>query len=392
MVVRALEKAGIGNVEEVAGDFALKIGEGDSESTVFLSNIYANYCSVPRAKRVAVLAEFVSGAVAIPSLPVIPSDFAAAKPGLMPAIRDANYFSICQLMERRSGKYERKHDWVNRPLAGGLMVALAYDTEHNITSINLENFEKWGVSLDEAFAAAKENLWDRTDPGHFENLGGGVYCGRWGDSYDSSRLLLPEIIYRLAVDGDPIAFVPNRNELYVTGMRNTVGITAILKDGRQSHFERGHPLSPDLYVLENGDWKVFVPEDETMRSLWVAIKRQRDLIDYTQQQELLNEIHEKEGVDMFVAGYKLLERKDGVAYTICVWTSGIDSSLPQTEKIAFLMDPKGNDRCVVPWQAAVSVVGGLMEPEEGLQPVRYRVRQFPNAAQIAKLRGFAVEF
>ena len=57
MVMRAFEKAGIEKVEEIAGDFALKVGDG--ESTVFLSNVYSNYCSAPRNKRSSVLAEFV---------------------------------------------------------------------------------------------------------------------------------------------------------------------------------------------------------------------------------------------------------------------------------------------------------------------------------------------
>ncbi len=76
-VVQALAKAGIEKAEEIEGEFALKIG--DDKSTIYLSNIYSNYCSAPRNKRFAVLAEFVTGAAAIPSLPLIPSEFAEAK-------------------------------------------------------------------------------------------------------------------------------------------------------------------------------------------------------------------------------------------------------------------------------------------------------------------------
>jgi len=78
MVMRALEKAGVEKVEKIPGEFALKVGDGDS--TVFLSNVYSNYCSAPRSARSAVLAEFVSAAAGIPALPVIPSEFAAAMP------------------------------------------------------------------------------------------------------------------------------------------------------------------------------------------------------------------------------------------------------------------------------------------------------------------------
>jgi hypothetical protein len=387
IVVRALEKAGLEHVEEIAGEFALKAGDG--KSTIFLSNIYANYCSASRKMRPAVLAEFVGGAVSIPSLPSIPSDFASAKPGLMPAIRDAAYFNIVRLMQRKDGKDDPGTEVVTKPLVGGLVVALAYDTERNITSINRESFEKWGVSLDEAFAAAKDNLWEKTDPGQVAGQGG-VYWSQWGDSYDSSRMLLTEIIYRLSVDGDPVAFVPSRNELWLTGSNNSSGLAGILRDGMESHFNRGHPLSPDLYVLLDGAWKVWVPEDPSLRDAWMKIKRRRDAIDYAQQQELLNAIHKRENGDIYVASYMIFERKDGLARSACVWTKGVDSSLPRAENISFIVDPEGGDHFVVPWEAAAPIVENLLEEEAEFVPVRYRVREFPNAEQIDKLRRLAL--
>ncbi len=386
MVMRALEKAGVEKVEKIPGEFALKVGDGDS--TVFLSNVYSNYCSAPRSARSAVLAEFVSAAAGIPALPVIPSEFAAAKPSLMPAVRDAAYFSIFRLMQLRNGKAERGLDVVTKPFAGGLVIDLVYDTERNITSINRDCFEKWGVTLDEAFAAAKDNLWERTDPGRMEGQGG-VYWSQWGDSYDSSRILLPELIYRLAVDGDPVAFVPNRNELWVTGTKNSAGLAAILKNGVESHFKRGHPLSPDLYVLRDGTWQQFIPEEKSLRDLWWTLKMRRDQIDYAQQQELLNAIHEKEGTDIYVAGYMVLEPKEGAAYSVCVWTDGVDSTLPQAENIAFMVDPEGGDHFVVRWEVAAPIVGDLLEKETEFIPVRYRAREFPDGEQIEKLRRLA---
>lgn len=386
IVLRALKQSGIENVQPVEGEFALKVGDG--KSTIFLSNVYSNYCSVPRNRRSVVLAEFVGGAAAIPSLPEIPSEFAAAKPSLMPTIRDAAYFNLTQLMDRKDGKDRPGSEVVTKPLVGGLVVALAYDSERNITSINRENFEKWGVSLEEALAAAKDNLWERTDPSLMAGAGG-VYWSQWGDSYDSSRLLLPELIYRLSVDGDPVAFAPNRNELWVTGTNNGAGLAAILKEGGESHFDRGHPLSPDLYVLVDGTWKEYVPEDAALRNLWMTIRRKRDAIDYAQQKELVNAIHEKEGIDIFVAGFNLYERKDGLAYSVCVWTRGIDSSLPRTERVAFMVDPDARDHFVVSWEAAMPIVGDLLVKETEFVPARYRAREFPSDVQIAELRRLA---
>jgi uncharacterized protein YtpQ (UPF0354 family) len=386
MVIQAFHKAGIEKVDRSEGDFSLKVGDG---ATVFLGNVYANYCSASRSERQSLIAEFVAAAASIPGLPSIPSDFASVKPSLMPVIRDASYFSMVRLMNSKNGKDDPEVEVLVKHLAGGLVVGLAYDTELNITSINRNSFEQWGVSLEEAFKTAKDNLWERTDP---ERIAGqaGVYWGQWADSYDSSRILLTELIYRLSVDGDPVAFVPNRDQFWVTGTNDLAGLTAILKGGAESHFKQGHPLSPDLYVLVDGTWKVFVPEDQSLRDLWMTIKRRRDALDYSQQQQLLNEIHEIHKIDVFVASYKIYERKDGSAYSACVWSNGVDSSLPQAENIAFLVDIENQEHFMVPWEAAASVVGSLLEQEADLTPVRYRARHFPSAEQLGRLRQLAV--
>lgn len=386
IVVRAFHKAGIKEVDQTGSDFSLKLGDG---TTVFLSNVYANYCAASRRARQSVITEFVAAAASVRLLPTIPSDFTSVKHSLMPVIRDASYFGLVQLMNRKEGKDDPGLEVLTRHLVGGLVVGLAYDTERNITSINRNTLEPWGVSPDDAFKAAKDNLWEKTDPSRLVGQEG-VYCGRWADSYDSSRILLTELIYRLSLDGDPVAFVPNRDQLWVTGTDNLAGLAAILKGGAESHFKQGHPLSPDLYTLVDGSWKVHVPEDRSLRDLLLPIQRRRDAIDYSHQQKLLNEIHEKEKIDIFVASYKIYEREDGTAYSACIWSNGVDISLPQSENIAFLIDIDSKDHFMVPWEAAKSVVGDLLEQEPDLTPVRYRARQFPSAEQLEKLRQLAV--
>jgi hypothetical protein len=68
----------------------------------------------------------------------------------------------------------------------------------------------------------------------------------------------------------------------------------------------------------------------------------------------------------------------------------VDSSLPQAENIAFLVDIENQEHFMVPWEAAASVVGSLLEQEADLTPVRYRARHFPSAEQLGRLRQLAV--
>src|SRR5579859_1829717 len=385
MVAKAFEKSGFANLEYKEEDFALKVPGKDS--TVFLGNAYTNYCNVPRSERSAIVERLVSSITATPE---IPSSFGAAKPALMPMVRDAAYFSLIALLARKSKHDKEDVDLQGKALAQGLVVGLAYDGEQTITSVNRRQLTDWGVGLDEAFAAAKDNLWEKTDPSRLVGHSDGVYVGQWGDSYDSSRILLTELIYRLSVNGDPVAYVPNRDSLWVTGKNDRAGLTTILKAGSESHFKQGHPVSPDLYVLEDGKWSVYAPEDAALREMWLATRRHRSAIDYDQQKKIIDELHEQDGTDIFVAGYKLLERKDGKTFGVCVWTKDVDSSLPQADNIGFVVDPEAGDMFMVPWDKAVPIVGSLMEEEPEFVPVRYRVREFPSDGQVMELRKLAV--
>jgi hypothetical protein len=380
IVIRAFAESGIDNLEFREAEFALKIP--GKESTVFLHNSYSDFATAPRSERRAIIARLVAS---FTSIPEIPKNFAAAKASLMPVVRDAAYYSLSRLLTRKHKSEDTELEWQSEKFASGLVLGLAYDTEHSITSINQKLLTEWGVDIKEAFTAAKDNLWEKTDPSKMVGQNG-VYMAEWHDSYDSSRMMLTELIYRLQVDGDPIAFVPNRDAFWVTGKDNLPGLRAVMKAGSESHFNLGHSLSPDLYVLVDGKWELYIPEDAELKSQWRLTRMRRDYLDYDQQKKLLDQIHEDTGEDYFVASYTVFERPDKTHQSICVWTRDVDSSLPKTDAIAFILDAESKDMFVVPWERAVEVVGGLLHEESELIPVRYRAREFPDKEQVKQLR------
>jgi hypothetical protein len=337
---------------------------------------------VPRSGRKEVISKLVAS---FGSIAEIPADFASARAGLLPVIRDAAYYSLSELPRRKDAISDPGLEWQCKPLASGLLAGLAYDSEHNITSLNRKTLAGWGIGMDQAFSAAKDNLWEKTDPNRFAAQGG-LYWGEWGDSYDSSRMLLTELIYRLSVNGDPVAFVPNRDIILVTGKDNLAGLRMMLKTGTESHFNKGHPISPNLYLLDDGAWTLYTPGEPELREICLENQRRRDALDYQQQKKLLDNLHERQGIGTFVASYTIYKYPQGTAYTACVWAKGVDSSLPRAEKIGFVVDAEKKDMFTVPWQAAMSIVSELLEEEPMLMPVRYRVREFPSEEQIDRLR------
>src|SRR5262249_9379850 len=140
-----------------------------------------------------------------------PTDFDSARANLMPVVRDPAYFSLTTLKVRAEGKDASKLVYTTKPVAPGLVAGLAYDSERAIMTVNQSTLQEWGASLDDALDIAIQNLRDRTPANGFKLIAPGLYVSQFGDSYDSARLLLPDVIYRLTLNGDPVIFAPNRD-------------------------------------------------------------------------------------------------------------------------------------------------------------------------------------
>jgi hypothetical protein len=382
IVMRELADRGVTGARYDKESFSIHFGS--ITNAIFLDNTYVIYCRSNKQQRAEALIHLTAGFAAKPT---IPKDYTTVRANLMPIVRDACYSSLVELDIQRRGDTNLKPA-LSRPLADGLVTMLAYDTEHSILQVNQESFANWGVSFEEAFATAVQNLRDKTDTRLLAETEPGLYRARWSDSYDSARILLTDLFHRLSLNGDPVAFIPNRNQLWATGHRNTPALQSFLAAAEEFHFA-AHPLSARLYVLVDGKWRPYLPEEPALRTLCQNLLRKRSGVDYEQQKKALETIHARSQTDIFVATYTVLQRKDGSFYSMTVWSKGVDTLLPEADSLALSIDPTAKNLLFVPWEAAFPLLQDLMKREESLCPIRYRVRTFPGNDQIEKLRALA---
>jgi hypothetical protein len=384
MIIEALKKGGATGLKYNAGEFSIRIESRNA--TFYLDNAYRDYCSrQTKEERTAGVGRYIA---AFLDQFQVPEDLESAKPRLMPVVRDPAYFSLIRLKVRSEGGDASKLDYVTKTLAPGLVATVAYDSEHTIFNVNVPTLEKWQMDFDEGVKIATQHLRDRSDVKGFKQIIPGLYVSQFGDSYDSARVLLPDLLHCLNLNGDPVVFLPNRDQLWVTGVYDSAGIGAILKYGAESHFQQGHNLSPNLYLISNGALSLLLPEDAAQREKALSMKRQRQAMDYGQQAGYLKTLLTRQKMDVFVASCTMFKRKDESTFSMCVWSKGVDSLLPETEGISFQVNEAGKN-LLVGWEAARRIVSELMEPFEDLWPIRYRVRAFPNEAQLAQLRQLA---
>ncbi|NHZ94439.1 hypothetical protein [Massilia sp. CCM 8734] len=87
---------------------------------------------------------------------------------------------------------------------------------------------EWGVSVEDGLAAASDNLRGRSVT-NFDEVVPGVFLSAWNDSYDSSRLLFPDIVHRLNLGAEPVMMMPTRSRLIATSAHKLAGMLAMVE-------------------------------------------------------------------------------------------------------------------------------------------------------------------
>ncbi|MDR6472151.1 uncharacterized protein YtpQ (UPF0354 family) [Burkholderia sp. OAS925] len=329
-----------------------------------LHNLFREYAEAKPAERTDILRRQTNGM----REQTIPSIFEEARERLRPVVRSSTERGVTYLQTRGTGS---RFDIAFRPLCENLEIGIAYDGESTIMRLTEHKLSEWNVTFDEAYDIAIDNLRLASSK-PFATLQNGVHLSQFGDHYDASRLLLTDVLHRQPISGAPVVMAPNRTVLLLTGDRNTVGLQTMMEIAEEA---LGQPRAlPALMLRWDGAvWQKFVPDglEAKLRQL-----RTREIAgDYHDQQAHLNDIHGREGVDIFVPQYTVAERPSGELFTACVWTDSVHSLLPATDIVVLVrLEPK--QMAFVPWRELVKECAHLMKRTE-LLPVRYEVDGFP---------------
>ena len=248
---RAGEK---GNIVYEPEEFRLR-GDGKRSGALFLANAYSEYCAADEGVREQVVKHWVRQWFSLSK--DAPEEFEDAKPDLMPVVRSRPTFDLNSLRgEVESGK---PVSWPYQVLGEHFGVALVYDLPDSMRSVPQSNLDAWGVTFYEALEVARENL--AALPAKFigPQSGEGVYLSATGDSYDASRLLLTDIIRQFQVKGDPVAMIPNRENLVVVGSEDTEGLSGMLKMAIEA-MKQPRPISGIALRLDGDEWVPWLPD------------------------------------------------------------------------------------------------------------------------------------
>jgi hypothetical protein len=273
-----------------------------------------------------------------------------------------------------------------RPLAGILAVSLVLDLPDREVDVDAAQLAAWDVDFDRLMQRARSNLLARGGEEGFQQEGPGRYRSIWQDNLDGSRMLLPGILQRLRLDGDPVVLLPNRDTLLVVGSEDPAGLSWALEGALECLDEDPSSLNGCPLRLSHYHWGPFQPRAEhPVRPLLSRLERRRLMEEYARQKALLDLRHGAAGKAITVAPLQLVLTPAGPA-SFTVWSPAMGEAwLPQADRVRLEWVLGGErGRAWVAWARVQERLSPLLEPV-GLFPERYRFREAPQAGLLEAL-------
>ncbi len=355
-------------------------------SQTSLGNIYLEYSQAARSMRGALLEKFLSTALSVGRTPH--KLWALAAKDVYVVLRSRYDLDIAGLM--MEGASAGPPAVVRRPWLADLELRLVYDFGQSVGTVQVDFIQTWGQSMDALFERGLQNLAALQAP-VWEAMEEGLYSLSSEVSYTESFALVPKVVERLPFSTHAVLAPCNRGVLLAADGRSDAAVGRLLDLAVLALQEQPWPLTHTILERDGASWKPLQRGGATGRKLRDFVRMSEHAV-YGDQKTALDRLHERSGVDVFVATASLMRRAEHLGYeSWCTWTQTVDSLLPETDLVALLRDPEGprESMLLVPWAAVSRACAPWMEATE-CSPLRWRVRGFPDDAAWSELERAAV--
>jgi hypothetical protein len=175
------------------------------DNRFWLGNLLAQMRLVWPWQRSSVAHHFVASFLDKPDRP---KTLEEARPHLLLGVRDSFMFEMLRLRSQIDGTPSFPPSGF--ALGSRLWLAGFLDSPNATSAVTVSDLQSWAEPWQRCYDIALQNLAARSTEG-LTLVAEGVYHSPWHDCYDPARLLLRDVLARLELNGDPVAFTPNWN-------------------------------------------------------------------------------------------------------------------------------------------------------------------------------------
>lgn len=338
-----------------------------------LDAIYRDWATYPRTEQAAQLDRAIA--------PVLEADlvqgFDEAAPRLLPVVRNlADLQGLALDADTASLEIGQPY----RRLGGPLAILLAVDLPHSIALIPRDKLEEWGRPFEELLTRAVDNLVALSAV-RFEEAPGGFHISGYGDGYDSSRLLLPELFHALQLKGDPVAVAVTRDSVVVAGSDDIPALTAMANYVVEAFRDATRPMSYQPLRLRGDRWEPLTAELTSQVYGLGELAVRQAIWDYGLQTPRLERLFQQQAIDVFIPPLQVVGA-EGEAFTWTSWTESATDFLPKSDGVG--MTSASGQTLFRQWTDIETVCGPFTE-DVAYHPPRYRTPVWPDARGLARL-------
>ena len=308
---------------------------------------------------------------------------AFATPRIVPKVRPRFSYEVFGL--RNPGRRPEA-----KVLAGSFGQSLVVDCAEGEIEVTSAHLAAWGLTFDSMMNKAKTNLLARGGEERFERSKTGFYRSTWEDALAGSRILLPGMLRRLRLEGDPVVFLPRKEVLLVAGSEDPAGLCAALEASLELMDAASQPMNGCPLRLRHFQWDTFtVTDGHPAAPLLARAQRRRLLEEYGQQKRLLDGLHQREGRVIAVAPFGVGPSPSGHVSSFTHWTREmVDGWLPEADRVCLTWSSGAGPRSLwLPWALVRRRLDPFLEPL-GLFPERHRIRAFPGLELLEDLAAW----
>jgi hypothetical protein len=379
-VLTAMRDAGVASARYLPDQFAIEVRRDSAQAhpaVAYLGNIYRECERSGRAERRERIASFLSAVVFNPGAPTSWDEVA---PLLRPLLRTVTFGTGMPAAAPRP---------LRRPAWAHLAEFVVVDQPTSVMYVTEKQAQDWGVTEHTVFDRARRNMATIATAGADANDGPGprtlIRMIEDGDAYWASHLFVDGWLaaQQSRLGGPPLAFIPDTTGVLLFGRAaddTPESLGPIFNLAEQEYREAARPISPMAFTVD--DSGAVVP---------FLLPAEHPLYDMTHRTEVIIATSEYAAqaahlpTDAFVAACTSAQRPDGSVFTVASWAEGVDTLLPRADYVAFPSDDA--EPFFVTWDAVAREVD--LEPEPGLEPERYRLREWPHPGVVERLRRVA---
>jgi hypothetical protein len=377
---------GIESVKRLEAELTLEVVTSKGTNRAYLGNLFDETREVPPEERPHRFALFFSAVLDAGE----EQTWEDARQLLVPALKGATFGIEAWVADPKPG-------FVRRPFLPLIDEVAVVDRPTSMAFVSAAVLDKWELDPQALFAAVDQRLHLLGDPALelYDRQVGPLWTVATNDCYEPSRLLVPGWLASLRgkVEGNPIAIIPERAMLLVGGDARPEMVERLVDMADREFAASNRRISPGLYTVDaEGRVIPFLRKaGEPLAEKLKVAHLKLALYEYEEQKNALDKHHETSGPDVFVASLKAFQTPGGLPRSICYWTHGVRSWLPQSERVLLVVleaNERGEQKVGRSVEVPFERLAERLTLVPGVHPARWETtRAFPTEAELDALEA-----